>query len=128
MGLVESGVLLDRGGVQIVSSLFLKKSMFSLLLEYFFLSGKYWHVLLSVDLLFQVVYFLLEYDILWNFFPLTLIFKNNLGKFYYYWCLFPFQFHSKLQIFLKINYKCLKEVIAQLLYIMIFIIMNLKFK
>ena len=30
------GVLLEKGGFQIVSSLFLKKSMFSLLLEYFF--------------------------------------------------------------------------------------------
>ena len=32
-----------KGGVQITSSVFLKKSMFSLLLEYFFLSGKYSH-------------------------------------------------------------------------------------
>ena len=36
--------------------------------------------------------------------------------------------YIKLQIFLKINRRCLKEVIEQLLYIMIFIIMNLKFK
>ena len=39
------GVLLEKGGFQIVSSLFLKKSMFSLLLEYYFLSGKYLHLL-----------------------------------------------------------------------------------
>ena len=35
-GLVERGVLLESGGFQIVSSVFLQKSMFSLLLEYFF--------------------------------------------------------------------------------------------
>ena len=34
----------------------------------------------------------------------------------------------KPQIFSKINHRCLKEAIAQLLHIMIFIIMNLKFK
>ena len=39
------GVLLEKGGFQIVSSLFLKKSMFSLLLEYFFLPRKYLHLL-----------------------------------------------------------------------------------
>ena len=40
-GLVERGVLLEKGegGFQIVSSVFLKKNIFSLLLE--FLSGKY---------------------------------------------------------------------------------------
>ena len=43
-GLVErGGVLLERGVFKFVSSLFLKKSMFSLLLE--FLSGKYLHLL-----------------------------------------------------------------------------------
>ena len=42
--------------------------------------------------------------------------------------LFPFPFYQKLQVFFKKNHRCLKEVIAQLLYIMIFIIMNLKFK
>ena len=38
----------QKGGVQIVSSVFIQKSMFSLLLEYFFflfLSGKYSHLL-----------------------------------------------------------------------------------
>ena len=34
----------------------------------------------------------------------------------------------KLQTFLKINHRCFKEVIAQLLYIMIFNIMNFKSK
>ena len=33
------------GGFQIVSSVFREKSMFSLLLEYFFLSGKYSHLM-----------------------------------------------------------------------------------
>ena len=48
-GVVESGggegggILLERGGFQIVLSVFLKKSMFSLLLE--FSSGKYSHLL-----------------------------------------------------------------------------------
>ena len=43
-GLVERGVLLERmGDFQIVLLIFLKKSMFSLLLE--FLSGKYSHLL-----------------------------------------------------------------------------------
>ena len=58
-GLVERGVLLESvcvcvggvggggggGGFQIVSSALLKKSMFSLLLEYIFLSGKYSHLM-----------------------------------------------------------------------------------
>ena len=34
-GLVERGVLLERGSFQIVSSVFLQKSMFSLLLDFF---------------------------------------------------------------------------------------------
>ena len=64
--LLKEGVLLERGVFQIVSSVFLKKSMFSLILE--FLSGKYSHLLLSIDLLFHMVYFLLENNVLWNFF------------------------------------------------------------
>ena len=60
----EIGGFLRKGGFQIVSSVFVKKSMFSLLLEYFFLSGKYSHLLLSIDLFFHVVYFLLENDAL----------------------------------------------------------------
>ena len=49
-GLVGRGDSLRKGrgrgrGFQIVSSVFLKKSMFSLLLEYIFLSGKYSHLL-----------------------------------------------------------------------------------
>ena len=63
-GLVERRVLLERGVFQIVSSVFLEKSMLSLLLECFFLSGKYSHLLQSIDLFFHVVYFLLENDIL----------------------------------------------------------------
>ena len=42
-GLVEREDTLRKGSFQIVSSVFLKKSMFSLLLE--FLSGKYSHLL-----------------------------------------------------------------------------------
>ena len=61
-GLVEKGV----GGFQIV---FLEKSMFWLLLEYFFMSGKYSHL----------VSFLLENDILWNFFS-SFSFKYNFVK------------------------------------------------
>ena len=60
--LVEGGGgSLRKGGLQVASSVFLKKSMFSFLLE--LLSGKYSHLLLSIDLFFQVVYFLLENDI-----------------------------------------------------------------
>ena len=66
--LLRNRGLVKRGGFQIISSVFLKESMFSLLLEYFFLSGKYSHLLWSIDLFFHVVYFLLENDILWNFF------------------------------------------------------------
>ena len=47
-GLVERGDLLERGGgggFQIVSSVFLKKSMFSILLECFFLSDNFSHLL-----------------------------------------------------------------------------------
>ena len=53
-------------------------------------------------------------------FPLTLIFDYNFVKIS---LLMTF-------IFISISLKtwCLKEVIEQLLYIMIFIIMNLKFK
>ena len=64
--LLKEGAFLERGVFQIVSSVFLKKSMFSLLLE--FLSGKYSHLLQSIDLLFHMVYFLLENNVLWNFF------------------------------------------------------------
>ena len=47
---------------------------------------------------------------------LLLLFLNIfLWKFSYQWRLFTFTFHQKLQIFLKINRRCLKEVIAQLL-------------
>ena len=49
-----------------------------------------------------------------------------MGEIYYQWRLFPFPYHWKLQIFLKINHRCLKEVISQLRNI--FIIMNLQFK
>ena len=77
----EIGGFLRKGGFQIVSSVFVKKSMFSLLLEYFFLSGKYSHLLLSIDLFFHVVYFLLENGIIWNlFFFLTLVFKYSFVK------------------------------------------------
>ena len=44
-------------------------------------------------------------------FPLTLIFKYIFVKILL--MTFPFPFHEKLQIFLKID-RCLKEVIAQL--------------
>ena len=64
--LLKEGVLLERGIFQIASSVFLKKSTFSLLLE--FLPGKYSHLLQSIDLLFHMVYFLLENNVLWNFF------------------------------------------------------------
>ena len=72
-GLVgRMGVFLERG----VSKLF---HQFSLLLE--FLSGKYSHLLYSIDLFFHVVYFLLENGIIWNlFFFLTLVFKYNFVK------------------------------------------------
>ena len=66
----KGGILLERGaggGSQIVSYVFLKKSMFSLLVEYFFLSGKC-SPMITIDLFFHVVYFLLENDILRNFF------------------------------------------------------------
>ena len=59
-------------------------------------------------------------------FPLTLIFK-----YYFVKILLLLMFISislKPQIILKINHRCLKEAISQLLYIMIFIIMNLIFK
>ena len=55
----KGGILLERGaggGSQIVSYVFLKKSMFSLLVEYFFLSGKC-SQMITIDLFFHVVYF-----------------------------------------------------------------------
>ena len=64
--LLKEGVLLERGIFQIALSVSLKKSTFSLLLE--FLPGKYSHLLQSIDLLFHTVYFLLENNVLWNFF------------------------------------------------------------
>ena len=67
----KGGVFLERGGgFQIVSSVSFQKSMFSLVLEYFslLLSDKYSRLLQSIDLFFHEVYFLLENDILWNFF------------------------------------------------------------
>ena len=54
--------------------------MFSLLLKYFFLSGKYSHLLRSIDLFFHVVYLLLENDIYEISFPFTLIFKYDFVK------------------------------------------------
>ena len=43
--LLRNRGLVEKGGFQVVSSVLLKKSMFLLLLEYFFLSGKYLHML-----------------------------------------------------------------------------------
>ena len=54
--------------------------MFSLLLKCFFLSGKYSHLLRSIDLFFHVVYLLLENDIYEISFPFTLIFKYDFVK------------------------------------------------
>ena len=64
----EIGGSLRKESFQIVSSVFLKKSMFSLLLEYFSLSGKYSHLLKSIYLFFHVVYFLQKNYMLWNLF------------------------------------------------------------
>ena len=61
-------------------------------------------------------------------FPLTLVFKYNFVKVLLLMTFISISISLKLQIFLKINHRCLKEVIAQLLHIIIFIIMNLKFK
>ena len=44
MGLVERKGSLRKGGVQIVLSVFLQKSMFSLLLKHFFLSFIAWYI------------------------------------------------------------------------------------
>ena len=63
-GQFKGSSLRQGEGFQILSSVFLKKSMFSLLLEYFFLSGKYSPLLQSIDLFFHVVYVLLENVIL----------------------------------------------------------------
>ena len=63
---LKEGVLLERGIFQIASSVFLKNSTFSLLLQ--FLPGKYSHLLQSIDLLFHMVYFLLENNVSRNFF------------------------------------------------------------
>ena len=52
--------LVERRGVPKLLHQF-SLTMFSLLLKYFFLSGKYSHL---IDLFFHVVYFLLENDIL----------------------------------------------------------------
>ena len=83
-GLVERGwgqVLLQRGGrFQIASSVFIKKSMFSLLLEYFFCLVK---IHTCCNLFFHVIDFLLENDILWNFFSFYLFLYIILWKFYY---------------------------------------------
>ena len=61
-------------------------------------------------------------------FPLTLIFKYDFVKILLLMTFIFISISLQLQIFLKINHRCLKEAIAQLLYIMIVIIMNLKFK
>ena len=63
-------------------------------------------------------------------FPLTLIFKYDFVKslLLMTFISIPISISLKPQIFSKINHSCLKEAIAQLLYMMIFILMNLKFK
>ena len=61
--LAERGVLLERGVFPNRFIIFLSEK-FSLLLEYFFLSGNYSRLLLSIDLFFHVVHLLLENDIL----------------------------------------------------------------
>ena len=61
-----------------------------------------------------------------NFFPFALIYFYKFCEIFIVNDIY-FHFHF-IKNFLKINHRCLKEVIAQLLYIMIFIIMNLKFK
>ena len=85
-GLVERGDSFRRegvGGFQIVLSIFLQKSMFSLLLEYFvflFLSGKYYACCNQQIYSFMWFTFyqkMIYYEIS---FPLTLIFKYNFVK------------------------------------------------
>ena len=61
-------------------------------------------------------------------FPLTLIYKYNFVKILLLMTFISISISLKTSNTLEINHRCLKEVIAQLLYIMIFIIMNLKFK
>ena len=126
-GLVERGrVVLERGGFKIFSSVFLQKRMFSLLLDFYCLVNI--HACCNLQsysfMWFNFYQKMIYYEIS---FPLTLIFNYNFVKISLLMT-FPFPFHEKLQIFLKINHRCLKEVIEQLLYIIIFIIMNLKFK
>ena len=75
--------------------------MFSLLLDYFVWIMKFLFLLL---LFLTIVNYVIVNDIYFH-------------SYYIYF-----------QIFLKINHRCLEEVIKQLLFIMIFIIMNLKFK
>ena len=62
-GCYKNGGLVERGGSQIASSVFLKHVFITI--EIIFFSGKYSHL---KDLFFHVVYFLLENNILWNFF------------------------------------------------------------
>ena len=82
-GLVErrGRVLLERGrggGFQIVSSVFLEKSMFSLLLEYFFFPihtccNQYIYPFMWFTFYLKMIYYEIS-------FPLTLIFKYNFVK------------------------------------------------
>ena len=70
-------------------------------------------------------YFLLENDILWNFLSSYSYFKMKFLKVLLLINVyFHFHFIKNFQIFLKTNQGCLKKVIAQLLYIMIFITTN----
>ena len=132
MGQLKWGwVLLESeegGGFQIVSSVFFKKSMFSLLLEYFF-------CLVNIDTfcnqqIYSFMWFTFYQKRIYYgiFFPLTLIFNYNFVKSLLLMTFISISISLKLQIFLKINHRYLKEVIAQLLYIMIFITMNVKFE
>ena len=129
-GLVERGFSQKEGGggFQIVSSVSLKKSMFSLLLEYFFCLVKI-HTCCNQQICSFIWFTFCQKMIYYGIsFPLTLISKYNIGKILLLMTFISIFISLKLQIFLKINHRCLKEVIARLLYIMIFIIMNLKFK
>ena len=79
-GLGTGSLTKGRGRFQIASSVFIKKSMFSLLLEYFFCLVK---IHTCCNLFFHVIDFLLENDILWNFFSFYLFLYIILWKFYY---------------------------------------------
>ena len=117
-GQLKGGSSQKKGGFHIVSSVVLQKRIFSLLFDFFCLVNI--HTCCNQQI-YSFMWFTFYQKMIhygWNFFSsYTLIFKYNFVKIL---LLITFSISISIslkpQIFSKINHRCLKEAIAQLLY------------